>query len=249
MGLENLTESEEDLEEDYADNCILYPCTNESIPAVLAGLDLRKDNVVVSIGGSGDIPFAVAPHVSKVFAVERDMFQLDTIWYQQELLEAGNFNEFYGEVLLNYPGSRRDFSFLGHDVRKEHVIARKKYFESRVDETKEAAGRVEVFADDILNFMAEQPKNSVDRVYFSNAIGSYEADLFDSSGFAAAMKCVRPGGIVYRTAKHCEVQEGVPTPLGFKVEPELSEKALEIQRKEWASGYHWIPKVYRKVVA
>jgi hypothetical protein len=49
---------------------VWYLCTNESIPAVVVGLDLKPMDIVVSICGSGDIPFAIAPCVKKVYAVD-----------------------------------------------------------------------------------------------------------------------------------------------------------------------------------
>lgn len=59
------------MEEKYINKDVLYPCTNESISAVIRGLDLKKDDVVISIAGSGDIPFAIAPHVKKIYAIDK----------------------------------------------------------------------------------------------------------------------------------------------------------------------------------
>ncbi|MCK5449514.1 hypothetical protein KAI32_01475 [Candidatus Pacearchaeota archaeon] len=99
---------------------VLYPCTNEYIPSIIDGLDLKPSGVVISIDGSGDVPLAIAPYVRKVYAVDRDEAQIMFMREQISFLNKGDFGPFYRAGSFN--------SSNGFDVKEGDIIQRELFF-------------------------------------------------------------------------------------------------------------------------
>lgn len=70
----------------------MYKNTNEYLPAIVAGLDLRADDKFYGICGSGDQAFAALEFVKKVVAVDKDENQIIYAEERKNNLYAGNFN-------------------------------------------------------------------------------------------------------------------------------------------------------------
>ena len=60
--------------------------TNESLDAIINGMNLNSKDIVLSICGSGDIPFAIAPLVKKVIAVDGSLNQINYARARKEAL-------------------------------------------------------------------------------------------------------------------------------------------------------------------
>ena len=107
------------METKYIDKGVNFPCTNEAIPAVVDGLELKSDDIVVSILGSGDIPLAIAPHVKKVYALDRNHSQVKYAKKQINCLKEGNLGEFYNINFIKTVSDPRT---------AQSMIQRKDYF-------------------------------------------------------------------------------------------------------------------------
>ena len=62
--------------------------TNESIDAVLAGLNPNKEDRILSVCGTGCIPLALLAYAGSVDAVDINQKQLDYVQKQLELLNS-----------------------------------------------------------------------------------------------------------------------------------------------------------------
>lgn len=224
---------------------VMYPCTNESIPAVVAGLDLSASDVVVSIAGSGDIPFAIAPYVSKVCAVDSNKYQLEFMREQMEFLRSDDFEgfcrrEFMKMATFDQVGCQGMYS---RDVGMHNMDARECYFERRFSEVRDSLSRIEICNAGILEFMGTLDEGSVDKVYLSNV----PERLVDSGADAdCIIRAMKVGGIVYDSSRqsHDSMQIGKRGEL--KINDERTKEAGDIYRMN-SDFYNWEPSVYERV--
>jgi len=73
-----------------------FAYTNESLGAVVAGLEPSKDDRILAIAGSGDQAFALAESGAKIKVVDRNPAQLDYVRRRLECLRAGDYEGFFG---------------------------------------------------------------------------------------------------------------------------------------------------------
>ncbi|MDP6641371.1 MAG: hypothetical protein QF381_02930 [Nitrososphaerales archaeon] len=226
-----------------------YPCTNESIEAVVAGLDLKKTDVVVSIGGSGDIPFAIAPHVGQVYAVDSSEVQTSFMAEQAGCMRANDFVEFCGmwrvsedalrEGALNYSPDE-----MG-DVSVGNFVARERYFSGdRFLSCRAAIDRVRVVNTDIIEFL--KGRKRVNKLYLSNSLG-WSREPVSREDMGVIVSSIVLGGLAYETT-----YSGANSHLGGSLRlishMRLTSKAEKIQLSENYGGHIWTPRVYRKVL-
>ena len=147
---------------------VMYPCTNEFIPAIMSGLSPKSNDVVVSIGGSGDFAFAIAPRVKQVYAVDANKYQVAFMEEQSEFIRNGKFEDFCRMSLIAkhheiYHQSGNSPDELG-DVAIGHMLSRKDYFSGNVfSNCRNAIDRVKIVHCSISEFLGKFYK--VDKVY------------------------------------------------------------------------------------
>ena len=76
---------------------MIYQCTNESLKAIVAGLDVSPDDNLLVVGGSGDQAFALLEFAvkGKVTAVDNAPQQIDFIRQKVEALQRGDYESFF----------------------------------------------------------------------------------------------------------------------------------------------------------
>ena len=119
---------------------------------------MRKDDVVVSIGGSGDIPFAIAPYVSKVYVVDSNHMQVGFMKEQIEHLNNKDWDSFL----------RMDLRGGIYDVRDEDFDNRKDYFSGRLDGVSDSLSKIEVIFGDVFNVVGKVGNGALNKLYLSN---------------------------------------------------------------------------------
>jgi hypothetical protein len=221
---------------------VRYPCTNESLEAIIAGLQLSKRDIVVCIAGSGDVPFAIAPHVKYVFAVDRDGAQIDFIKQQRELLRAGRFNDFLRLHLL-----LAECAHL-YGVNEVNIQQRADYFKEKFYGVQQAVGKIETRCEDIFVFLRASFGRwcHFDKLYLSNVLQANMLEL-NSDAFVDSLRGLREGGIIYDASSmqvnrrdFSELQRYLPA--GLVVDLDLTYAAREREN----SPLGWSPAVYRK---
>lgn len=71
-----------------------FTCTNESLPAIIAGLSPSSADRILAIGGSGDQAFALLEHGAQVAVIDHDARQIDFIRHRAAALADGDYYEF-----------------------------------------------------------------------------------------------------------------------------------------------------------
>ena len=73
-----------------------YWITNESIEATVNALDIKKDDSIISVCGSFDLPasFSEFTH-EEIVTFDKNLAQLELGKYRQEILKRKRFNKFY----------------------------------------------------------------------------------------------------------------------------------------------------------
>lgn len=223
-----------------AQHHIEYPCTNESIQAVLVGLTPCKNDVVISIAGSGDIPFAIAPYVKKVFAVDRDPEQIWFIKRQIELLQNRDPELFDPHKLLD--------SLYGiADVSPGDLNRRRDYFFDKLPTIKTSLSKIELIKGDIIQVLDEISQRGVrfNKVYLSNV---FEGHHGLSRSYLACQNCsagLSLGGLVYEAYQN-EKCDNLSLHPDFEIDSKRTQQARRMERKFNPSG-KWTPTVYKKI--
>ena len=76
---------------------IKQPKTNEDLIAIVKGLDVKPEDFILAIGGSGDQALALSEYARKVIAVDIDKSQVKHMSRLVKLLERGDYNRFLNE--------------------------------------------------------------------------------------------------------------------------------------------------------
>ena len=92
-----------------------YSVTNESIDAVIKGLNLKSNDSVLAVAGSGDHAFAMLEYAGEVKVIDSNPFQIDLVMLRAELLRIGRYDLFF---------TKRSTVPLNDDK----IVARKNYF-------------------------------------------------------------------------------------------------------------------------
>lgn len=176
-----------------------YSRTNESIAAVVLGLDLRPDDEVYAVGGSGDHAFAMLEYVRRVVAIDTNPKQVELMRKRLGFLSRGLIEEF---LRIEEPGvcdnsvlgsdfpefgrfnlGRRDTYFRSIDSKDEEIIFHKI--------AKNAANLTILGGDFFKGLEAIEP---VSKIYLSN-IGF--GDLRVKQGIEMMNRKLKPLGLVY----------------------------------------------------
>ncbi len=91
--------------------------TNESLDAIIAGLDLSSKDTVLAIAGSGDQAFAILEHAKEVRAIDKNKVQINYVRWRINALKLNNLEEFYG--------------FFGQHNYHDHKRKSKRYFSKK----------------------------------------------------------------------------------------------------------------------
>ncbi len=208
---------------------LLYSVTNENLDAVVEGLDLKSDDSVLAVGGSGDQVFAILEYVKQVIVVDTKQIQLDFIKLRTEALKQSNTDLFFSKKYLVLEG----------DEKIEH---RKKYFS--------APGRIERISAK-LESLVVLPLASI----FNVALNEKMSKIYLSNSFSSAwgthskedvlrvLENLSLEGLIYFTHRTREVEKAIPPEL--KEEIILTQKAISHEKQ--MEGFAWRPVVYRKV--
>ena len=222
---------------EYYDEGLSYPCTNESILAVVSGLSLNRKDVAVLVAGSGDIPFAIAPYVDKVYAVDKNEHQLNFIREQMGLLRERDNNFFRDNFVLE----ESDNFF---DVCLEDFANRKKYFSNKFKSVVKSLDKIELVSGNIFDVARDLGKNGdiFDRFYVSNAM-DYGAP-FSLCSFDDSLSGLRTGGLFYDAS----CSEDIKAAENYFSKSLVLDKARTIKARAGESGkIKWHPAVYRKI--
>ncbi|MBI4919049.1 DUF3419 family protein [archaeon] len=138
-----------------------YSKTNESLPAIINGLDLKQNDSVLAIAGSGDQAFAMLEYAARVEVVDKSSDQIFLVKLRAEALRREEYSLFLRSSVDNF---------------KELIKERNCYFSKR--------GRRQKIRGNLEQLVFLKPSNiseviserKFSKVYLSNALDYIPCD-------------------------------------------------------------------------
>lgn len=241
---------------------VVFPYTNESLDAIIAGLDVKKGDNILAVLGSGDQPFAMIAEGARVVAIDTSHLQIDYAKRRLECLKQGITEGFFGckdEIKeLEKRGDR--------DAESEKKSAEQSdtYFKSerRMEKVLANMHNLSSIEGSILDKKVLQ--GGFNKVYVSNVIEWHMRDLLEEFGCKDIVsmhkghvynlnmigRSLNPGGLIYVSDSRSILTDRKIKEYGLgeleKPEPEkdeeLSAKATRLEKSE----LRWFPAVYRR---
>lgn len=209
---------------------ILYLATNEVVEAVVRGLDVTSQDRVLTVCGSGDVPFGMVERGAEVVALDINGLQVEYARWRLQKLGLHDLHSFF------------QFFDCG---RGEKNTVNREYFsvQGKLSTICENASKMEFGVGDILR----QQRGEFTKIYLSNVLGSgverLPAQIYED--FVSVSTLLVEGGLLYVTQdrfygkpRFCDI------PRGLEEDVEQTCQARRYER-------FWVnpgPTVFRKMI-
>lgn len=211
--------------------------TNETIEAIIVGLDIKPNDYIIAICGSGDQPLAMLEYARKVLAVDFTISQIEFTFEQINLIKKGDYDGF-----LSNRGRGNDAYFT----------------KERLDCIREKLPNLGIMKGDILKACTSEI--GFNKAYLSNILDNpVERNTFNllKRDLSVVNMNIPNGGLVYVTDgyllrkrflnKNYTLKNGrlekFTNNTGLTIDKELSILANELE----TSHLSWKPLVLKKV--
>jgi len=136
----------------------IWPRTNEHLPSIIAGLDVKPDDNIIAVLGSGDQALALLEHSQRVLAVDDNSEQIEYTKLKLKYLKSGDYKKFFKAR----EGSSQTHQFRGIDTSSSYLT------KERLGSIRKNLKNLEIRKLDIVN--AIQSKRGFNKFYLSNAL-------------------------------------------------------------------------------
>lgn len=232
-----------------------HSCTNESLNAIVLGLNLSPEDSVLAVAGSGDQAFAILEFVRQVKAVDIAPEQIEFMRQRAEALRVGDYAEFLRSdvrgsrdnlLAANYP------EFTEFNSAEFNLNRRRKYF---AEDDKKRLGRIQ---GNLGNLVISEPANILEvaqtetgfsKIYLSNVFeygkhGPSRRDILMKQVLGNIARNMPLDGLIY-VANHLDEDKDLKCdsflPPELKVDGDLSSRARRYEESIWK------PAVYKRV--
>ena len=213
----------------------MYQVSNESLPAIIRGMDVKPRDRILAICGSGDQALALLEFVGKVVAVDISPDQLALADHRVDVLKKGEYKE-----MFNLPEDRQ----VLHCIER----SRRRYFSQpgRLGRIAAKLGKLELMGPaDILETAKSFPDRTFNKIYLSNVTVAREDVVCFKNKEELLMglaDCLPLRGVIYSSTNTVFYPEDL---LSINEKLTVEVRGLE---KCYApdSGMDWKPTVYRK---
>lgn len=209
---------------------VLFYHTNESLDAITTGLDIRGNDRVLAIAGSGDQSFAMVERGAIVTALDRNSAQIDYMRARADALSKGDFEGFLKEELC----------FQKPQIRSSD--------EGRLQNIRDNLGNLKILdPKSVSDILSECPEGTFDKIYLSNVGRPCMAGKL----IVQALGCLAVGGLVYHSYSRRGYFPGLyDKEVSAELEFRLSSEANEFEMRDFYEtnkSYGWHPVVFRKI--
>ncbi len=217
----------------YQPKLLTFISTNESLDAIIDGLEPNNTDRILTVGGSGDQAFAILEKGAKVVCVDNNPSQTEYIKERYKLLEKRNYKQFA------YPLACFD---------KDAIKYLKK--PGRAENIRKNLSNLEIRDPADIMEIAKNEKGFT-KLYLSNILGYHGTDYEQTKniikGLTTIARNLKQGSLIY-VANH-DWLCGRPEYKTFIKQTELLEIERELTKKaknhETAYYIVWNPAVYR----
>src|SRR3989338_5543510 len=220
---------------------LAFQATNESIPAIMEGLQIQQGDRVLAVCGSGDQAFAMLELADYVTAVDSSKLQILYARCRLAQIKRGDFKRFY--TLLSHCGSSAAY-------REQ----RSRYFTlSKLQTLKWKVDRLRLEREDMYKFSPRRiMEGRFNKIYLSNLLchsagfSEYfipDKDIPSPKVLSMVLCSLHAGGLVYVSRRGVfELDIGAEIPLA------LQRNLTAVATSYEAMGAHdfWDPAVFRK---
>ncbi|MBT4576839.1 hypothetical protein HOM13_02815 [Candidatus Woesearchaeota archaeon] len=241
---------------------VTFPCTNESLDAIVHSLDISPEDNVLAIGGSGDPAFALLEYANSVAVLDIDPVQRDFIGNRLDLLKQGDVSSFVWP-LNNELDEQEKFELLRrkYGVNKNcgRRNSRNDYFfeEGRFERIREKAEQFELLPpldfSEIIGNVSEEGLIfnglNMNKVYLSNALFFSKTDTSKEEGFRNGLvnglvNALPNGSLIYVADDVHFINGAYNWVEGLTIDEILTQESSDIQRRD--KGYrNWTLTVLR----
>ncbi|MFA5887977.1 MAG: hypothetical protein WC852_04680 [Candidatus Nanoarchaeia archaeon] len=215
-----------------------YPYTNESLDAVVKGLDVQSSDDIIGVLGSGDQAFAMIEYANSVLAVDNNKVQVAYAQERKAMLREGNIERFlHPECLPEITGKY-----------KGHMDSIVDYFSQpgRLERIRQKLDLLEI--KKTANVLDKMKEGRFSKAYLSNIIG-FNGFMIKPNAQKAFVKelanRLRMPGLIYFTStswlrleKMHEIENDKALTIAARQEED------KLYSGEYASG--WRVLVYRR---
>ena len=153
-----------------------YSHTNESLDAIVKGMNVNETDDIIAVCGSGDQAFALLEYAGSVLAVDSDRQQIEYAQKRAEALKAGDYDGFFpcsNDIYFNPDGSYgKDFA------GRVRQYFEKDNSEARLEKIRKKLGSLEI--RHVTDLLDEIQEDRFSKAYLSNILGS---DYFSAVSF------------------------------------------------------------------
>ncbi|MFA5887971.1 MAG: hypothetical protein WC852_04650 [Candidatus Nanoarchaeia archaeon] len=205
-----------------------YTCTNESLDAIIYGMQLSRGDSILAVLGSGDQAFAMIEYANSVLAVDNNPAQVKFALERKALLEAGNF---YGFLEHLAGTGTKDY------LMEIHKLDRDAYFTpERMESIRRNLDKLEIWEGDIF-----RQEGKFSRIYLSNVL-RYTKKGKAKRGIRKLAGTLEKKGVLYIADQFDIHREG--NTKGFESFEEDEALSAEAYKLHWHAM--WRPAVYRR---
>jgi hypothetical protein len=217
-----------------------YSITNEKLEAILNGLDIKPEDKVLSICGSGDQPLALLEIAKEITVIDIGQNQIDLFKRRKGIICSGEYSKFrdvYGGIAFYNLSSRNEY-----------------FSNERLDKIKENINKSKIEAV-CGNIFKKSFKKPFTKIYLSNAILFNDLLRKDTrKKIKKISKELSSTGLVYISDGDQLLRE--VENKGYEINSfvyplvtneTLTEKARELQKPRNEHEQPWFPIVLQKV--
>lgn len=227
-----------------------YIFTNETLEAIIAGLNIRPSDCVLAVAGSGDQAFALLESGCRITAIDNISAQIRFVQRRALALSRGDYSEFLD---LSIPEECRGLIFSEYEKMAlvGYVKKRERFFleGDRLMRIQANLGNLEVVeALDLFRFVQGR---KFTKVYLSNVLGySYENCSEVKAGLRALARSLPINGLIY-VSNHGSLEylfsKDTPLKPAFLPEELFLDRDLTESAVKHETNAKFIPGVYRKI--
>lgn len=215
-----------------------YPYTNESLDAVVKGLDVNSSDDIIAVCGSGDQAFAMLEYANSVLAIDSDINQVEYANKRAVMIKEGSFEKMFEAAPRYLCQCKNEID------NKKRSIA---YFmqPGRLQRIRRKIGSLEIRLVS-RNFAEGIGESIFSKAYLSNIIGfeGFMAEPQPQAGFIKEIaRRLRMPGLIY-FATQGSLRFGEIQTLGK--DETLSRTARNEEDKIHGAGRGWNAAVFRR---
>lgn len=204
---------------------LAFMTTNENLSSIVKGLDVKPDDSIIAIAGSGDQAFALLEYAKKVLAVDREPFQVKYMNQMIEFIRNGDYESFLK--------SHTDWIWYEREIIEEESFPTNYLNPERIERVRKKLDSLKVREGDIFDVIGQE--EGFNKVYLSNMGGSKFSPYFCRLIKGVSDK-LPSGGLIY-------ISSGKEKGKSMDICPEL----VVDEHLSYLAREKWLPAVFRKI--